>query len=229
MDERIQVRGAKLVYGGHTLGPATHLIADSSEDISGKGVLAKRQTPHRIDYIFATKTDIPLVVGIESKQLQDLISSWISGRLQRQLRTLIEVVDIPCLMLRGLRSWLDFDAFEALKDDLLKWQLLGNGTSSGYILFGPKGNPYTQLVRAREVFSGTSNLRTAVSRYEKKVVNGSVREQALQKLLRGCGPKMSASLSELGTVIDVLQADDEILIKYGANKTVLQARRELLA
>jgi len=61
--------------------------------------VTRASTPYRIDMVCVTKQG--RVVGVESKKVRDLVSSHTSRRLARQLGVLRQVVDVPCLLLRG--------------------------------------------------------------------------------------------------------------------------------
>lgn len=224
---RFTLKDNQLLFGNHILGPDSALYADANEGLSGDGVLGSKQTPHRIDYLFIS---LGRVVGVESKTLNDLISSWIGGRLQRQLRTLFETVDVPVLMLRGvggLRPHKMLEGFPGLMDDLLKFQMLGTSTTSGYVHFASRHDTMGALNNLKKIFDGEKNLRTAVSRYEKKSASGTKREQALQIAIKGCGPAMAVKLSRVGSLRDVLNATEGQLKKAGANRTVRASVRSL--
>lgn len=214
------------LYFGKLLGPTSALYADANEGLSGNGVVGDVQTPHRIDYIFVSEDR---VVGVESKTLNDLISSWLCGRLQRQLRILFETVDIPVLMLRGiggLKPYKMLEGFPALMDDLLKFQIMSTAVSHGLIHFASRHDAMGALDGLKEILDGKKNLRTVIAdRYEKKQVRGTVREKNLQ-LIGGCGLVRSKKLAEFGSLRDVLNATEGELKKV-MNKTMLASVRRL--
>lgn len=90
---KLIVREDKLYADDMLLGAATALYADASEGVAAKGIIGDRQNPGRIDYIFVAGTS---VIGVESKTVDDLCSSWMAGRLQRQFRTMFEMCDQAC-------------------------------------------------------------------------------------------------------------------------------------
>ncbi len=224
---RFTIKDDELYYGKAVLGPSSALYADANEGLSGSGVVGDVQTPHRIDYIFVSEGR---VVGIESKTVNDLISSWLCGRLQRQLRTLFETVDIPVLMLRGiggLKPYKMLEGFPDLMDDLLKFQLMSTATSGGLIHFASRHDAFGALDGLKRMLDGRKNLRTIVAdRYEKKLVKGTVREKNLQ-LIKGCGEVMAKKLARFGSLRDVLNATGPQLKKAGANKTVIASVKGL--
>ena len=89
---RFTVQDNNLIWDNEILGSTTALYADANEKLVGKDVIGNKQTPHRIDYLMVAGEN---VVGVESKTVNDLIASWVKGRLQRQLKVLYETVDIP--------------------------------------------------------------------------------------------------------------------------------------
>lgn len=215
---RYSVHGGQLWADSTPLGPADRIYADG-----------KKQTPGRLDFVFAAKDK---VVGVESKTVQDLISSWIARRLQRQLREMRSMVDVPCLMLRGLDSYYDMDDYPDIAVDLVKWQLLdGEPFGPGLVLFGPKGDPMKYLTTVQAVMSGQRNLNTIVAGSDSTRIKGkNKRELSLQRAIPNVGPKTAARLAaEVGNLADVLLADDEVLTKAGANAKVLAGIREALA
>lgn len=241
---KFKVKGDQLKRGRKVIGPASALYYDSRETIAHKAAIQLHMEP-RIDYIFTAGNK---VVGVESKKTADLISSWRARRLQRQLREMADVVDVPCLLIRADNSFFrDIKHFPELRNDLLKFQLLG-----GYILFGPTDDEripdHLQIVRG--CLTGKRNLRTIVSGTDLRKVRGTKQEIALQKLFRGCGPVMARKLlDEFGTVGAILcpvenrvsstttragsstsiqTAHLKRLRQSGASKSVVQQVKELL-
>ena len=227
---RFEVRNDSLLWDNKALGSATALYADANEQLAGPGVIGDIHTPNRIDYLFVVKTK---VVGVESKTLNDLISSYTKGRLQRQLKVLYETVDIPVLMLRGvggLRPYKLLEGFPGLMEDLLKFQLLGTETSSGIIHFAPAGDVYYALETLKENLEGKgSKLYSVVTRFEAppKVKGGTKRQRVLRKTIRGCGPQMAIKLAQYGNLKKILSSTPEQLKKAGANKTVIESVKAL--
>ena len=100
MTERVEIIDNQFVCAGKVYGPATAVLAYPGEDEhlgSVDGVI-RCKTPHNIDLVLAIGDR---VAGLEVKIAADLAGSWRSRRLQRQLRTLRDVVDIPGLVVPG--------------------------------------------------------------------------------------------------------------------------------
>ena len=224
---RFTVVGDKLTYGKQTLGPATALFADANEKLVGKGVVGDKQNPERIDYLFVTdKPNEGKITGVESKTVDDLVSSWMAGRLQRQFRVLLETCDYQVLMIRGEPNWHDIDAEPEIRNDVLKWQMMG-----GLVVLGPKLSPLSCLVDVKMCLSGVRNVRTAIARYEKKVFDGTPQEKMLQGMFHGAGlgPKTAAKLmTKFGTVMKVLSGTDKEWRTCGATKKLLAAKALIL-
>ena len=140
------------------------------------------------------------VVGIESKTSADFSTSVSSRRLQRQLRGLLEAVDVPVLGLRmepGSR-W-GFEAEERLwfgytkaREELVKWQMLG-----GLIAFLPHSAAarLRSFERYRLLLTTTRNTRTIVAGTDKPhPVEGTPFAQAMQRLFKGVGPTLARRL-----------------------------------
>jgi ERCC4-type nuclease len=226
---RFEINDEQLWWDNQPLGPASALFADAGEKLVGPGAISDVQTPHRIDYLMTVGGK---VVGVESKTINDLISSWVRGRLQRQLRVLYETVDIPVLMLRGVGTARSFKLIEKhpnLMEDLLKFQLLATETSQGLIYLAPAASAYYSLVNLKENLLGNRKLSTVVTRYEakQKPKGGSPREKILQSTIRGCGPTMAKKLAKIGSLKDILSATPTQLRNAGANKTVLASIKGL--
>lgn len=87
--------------GEQALGPDTALIAAPAElpSLGEKEGVLHMATPHNIDLIFAVGEK---VAGVESKRMADLVQSHAKNRLGRQISTLIDEVDIPIMMRKGI-------------------------------------------------------------------------------------------------------------------------------
>lgn len=221
---RFSVSDSQLLWGKEPLGPANALFADANEKLVGPGVIGNVQTPFRIDYLMVAKNH---VVGVESKTVNDLISSWIKGRLQRQLAVLFETVDIPVLMLRGVGGHTPYRMMEqhpALLEDLLKFQLVTTKVSPGIIYPASTGSAYYALDTLKENLVGTRKRGTVTSRYEAppKVKGVGKRQQILRNAIKGCGPVMAQKLAEFGSLHDILNAKPKELRKAGATAPVLK-------
>ena len=178
-------------------------------------------TPKRIDFLFTVGD---LVVGVESKTMDDCISSWMSGRLQRQFRNMFQLCDRQVLWLRRLgTSWGRFENFHKFGLDLAKFQMLG-----GIVLPVEEADPVKLLASTKAVLAGERNPLTAVSWHEKPRTQGNTKEAALQRLLTGVGPKTSKRLlAKFGSVVGVLSATAEELQGARATKRVVRAGEEL--
>ena len=103
--ERYTVHDGRLWFGARNLCADDQVLADTQEllhCIPTDGVVHMR-TPARVDIVFTSgprKRPPTIVVGGESKQYADLVSSFHTRRLARQLKTLRAVVDVPVLFLR---------------------------------------------------------------------------------------------------------------------------------
>ena len=100
---KILISGDSLSHDGKTLGPATAFYTSPGEarHLGEVSSAVQGRSPHNIDILFAVPDK---VVGCEVKTVQDLIGSWRSRRLQRQLRTLRAVTDLPVLIIRKTDS-----------------------------------------------------------------------------------------------------------------------------
>ena len=176
--------------------------------------------PSRIDCVF---TAGDLVIGGESKRAQDLVDSTRSRRLARQMRVLIDNVDIPALLLRSYLP--DFNSLDNLDVmfNLLCLQQLG-------VRILPL--PYeshaalTYLLRYREALVNDSRTPLSAIRGsdERKVEGGS-----LLRKIKGIGPTMEAKLrEEFGSTLAVLKASEEELRKAGMSVKVVERMKEMV-
>ena len=159
------------------------------------------------------------VVGVESKTTDDLISSWFSGRLHRQMRFLLDTTDIPVLMVRPKTHWFDVGGIPDLQSDIVKLQLMG-------VVIIWATEPVAALKHLRYALDNERNLRTAIARTDHKQPRGTEREQALQRAIPGVGPAYAKKLAKVGSLLTVLQMPDEELAKL-VNKTVVANIRRL--
>ena len=222
-----RVSAGRLLYGEQDLGPSTSLYADKSNAETYKGEnIVQRQMPERVDFIFCVGDK---VVGIESKTPQDLISSHIARRLQRQLHTLVMVTDIPSVMLRGMDSFYNMDDYPEVQYDLFKLQLVGGvlpGRGPGYLLIAPSGSPIKFLGEVKETLNGQRNLLTTVAGRDILKPRGGKRERSLQRSIPGVGPKTARELAKFGNLAKVLTAGKDELKAVGMNKRVLDGIEE---
>ena len=186
--ERITTDGKHIIFNGEKIATAKMIIADSTESVkSGRHFYINGYSPHRIDYILAAGNR---VVGIESKTIDDLIGSWLSKRLARQLDTLKNTTDLPVLMLRvKQRSFKSLDDWPGVRYDLTQFQLDG-----GLIVFARSFSPFADLDRLRTKLAGGQLTERPTPDKVNTVVEGSVREQNLQ-LIEGVGIKTARKLA----------------------------------
>lgn len=205
--DRVTTDGKRLYFRGDIVAEEGEIVADSTEK-SKRGFRVEGYSPHRIDYLLLSGDG--KVIGVESKTLDDLISSWISKRLQRQLATLQAAVELPVLMLRikshsymgGLDDW------PGVRADLLRWQ--GSG---GLIAFAHSRSPKRDLEVLRTIAGqGLTN------REQQTIVVGSSRESVLQTI-PGVGAKTAEKLAD-HSLPDLLNMSDKQLREIGAGKRV---------
>ncbi len=245
----------ELWCGGELLGPASFLYSDSKE-LPGTnetdGVI-HRQMPHRIDIVMAGNSK---VAGVESKTPTDLLNSFLSRRLKRQLRTMLDVVDLPVLLVRGqwpafLHTkgkrgvdiiWSSYDPPSRDKDsdtrlfrslfplfaELTRWQMLG-----GVVLYGPSvDEPQATLAflkSQRSILGGTRNVLVAVAGTDK----GKEKKEGpgwFLKSVRGIGGATVEKLTVSGqrTTGEVLNGSDEELKMWGATSKQIKAIKEAM-
>lgn len=154
--------------------------------------------PGRLDFVFAAG---PAVVGGESKRPNDFVASRDSRRLSRQLRLLVEVVDIPVLALRG--GVLSFNE-ASLRDALV--DLVGVQCGGVYILPLPDDDRAAlKLIREyQEVLRPeSSRARRAFAGTDERKRDG---QGGLLRTVKGIGPAMERRLrAEIGDTLEVLQ------------------------
>lgn len=198
---RYHVESGKLYFADRCLGPATSLYISSvekqevKEAMSGDGVRFC-YLPYG-DWIMANDK---WVIGVESKKPIDMIRSWKSKRLAKQLRGLVNAVDVPCLAV-------DFDLFnmdwtyyfdskedekiglDKLRIDMVKLQMLGVK-----IFPRPEDREVVGfLAELRRLLLPTSGLLSVLSGSPK------IRGTPSMKLLMaidGVGPTMAKKLLE---------------------------------
>lgn len=216
----LEVKDGQLQQGDSGLGPSTALFIDVGEPTPNNGAYIKTKLPNRLDYAFCL--DNGKVVGLESKTVSDLISSWRSRRLQRQLRDMLSEVDIPVLLVRASDEidYIMLDAWPEIQVDLVKWQLIG-----GYLFMAPYETEhlFSFLSEAKAAMNGQRNLRTIISGVDRTKPKGNKQEAALQAIIKGCGPVMSKKLiGTFHTVGGVLRAKDKELREAGATSAVVR-------
>ena len=191
-----------ILYDGEILADDKTILVDGRQDVADyikkskrKGFRVAKLTEG--DYVMATPTG--LSVGIEEKKAHDLSNSLRSRRLQRQLRRLEAVVDIPVLALRvsGQRNSFSPDWWQlnnlSLPVELLKWSL------RGIVVFLPasEGDALSTLNRIRNVLQPGHHLFSIVAGTdEKRVQESSPFRKLVRRLIDGVGPSSAEKLEE---------------------------------
>lgn len=214
------VRGDELWFDETRLGPTSALYADHGElkKLGPKdGVRrVKGGTPGKIDFVFAVGTR---VAGVESKRPHDYDTSTSGKRLARQLRTMRDLVDIQCLMLRGWPEW--------YHDELVKMQMLGV-----VILPGPDVDAHVPdyLFRYRKILDDDNRTRYSVlAGTDKKPVALPYTKGRFLGNVQGIGETTREKLhSAFGSTRAVFDATDEELRKY-VSATILRRLREVMS
>ena len=220
---KFRVEADCLWYGERLLGPSSGLYADTKELASlGESDGVKHlHMPRRVDIVFVAGTR---VVGAESKKPSDLISSTMSRRLARQMRTLIEVVDVPTLVLRGGLPGQMFDevSLHEVLVNLVRLQCLG-------VVLLPcatsdKGVLEDLALYRTFLADGSRSALAAIAGTDKDKKKGGV---GLLERIKGVGPARSAKLrTRFGSTIGVLVATDEELKGEGVPEKLRERIRE---
>lgn len=222
------------------LGPSSEIYMDGRQDTAPYGKVTDGFTVKSLpigDYVFTTQDD-RLVVVVEEKKLHDFTSSYRSRRLQRQLRQGWFGADIAVLALRvdmeehvwhGLHEEITSEMLdeEGIALDLVKWQEIG-----GRIITLPM-HPGAVLPRLRALRavlkSGRHQLSILAGTDQPRRRQASTPVgQALQATFKGLGPTVADRLAARGGLGRVLELSDDDWRNEGANKTVLEKRRELM-
>lgn len=228
------IKGGSLYHNGEEFGPTSNLYVDANElKDTPHGThdwLVRRPMPSRIDMVFVAGDK---VVGIESKKANDLKSSITSGRLSRQMRTLISEVDVPCLLMRGVpKKWrgikkqnvFNEDVFEVW-DELVKLQALGV-----FILPGPLDDVLVPLwlAKYRPALSGNRSALAALKRTDSNPAKPKYPGWFLTNI-KGIGEKIATRLhSHFGSTRNVLLAEPEEWDKLGIPKKIIKNKEEAL-
>ena len=217
-----RVSGDSLCYGDAVLGPRTALFVDSGELKGAVDGIVRLNTPHRIDMVFCAGER---VVGVECKLPQDLLSSHASKRLARQMRVLLDVVDVACLGLRGLPGG-GFTAWaQPLWNDLVRLQALG------VVLLPLSSNDLyvpAQFAEYSEFLSGGRAPLAAVAGTDKarRVSRGP---GWFLKMLKGVGPVAAAKLhGKFGSTRAALNATADEWRELKVSQKVIDRREEAM-
>lgn len=220
---KYEVVDGQFVFEGKRRGPADTILVDTAQQSLTKYMAKYPSTcegTHIVtlpvaDYLFRTADG--QIVGVEEKRLPDLFNSWTSRRLQRQLRHLVQAVDIPILALRGVGEVTDNlsrwnDSFESTWLDVLKW-----GLAWGTVGFIPHSD-VAVLPTLREwkvVVAPGRTLLSAVTgddRDRRKTVSAATDfQKAIRRIFEGVGPKLGERLDRhfKGNLIEAITAPVE--------------------
>ena len=178
-----------------------------------------------------------LTVGIEEKKPSDLSNSLRNRRIQRQLRTLEGMVDVPLLGLRFINKPSAGDYFTAqwwqlnnlnFSVEMLKWSLRG-----GMVFLPP--NSYevlTTLKKIRNILQPGQHLLSIVSGSDqkKRVVVANPFRKLVRRLIEGVGPAAAEKLDDYygGDAKKLLSDDAEGWKEAGLHVGQRGALEELL-
>ena len=229
-----EVKKDELWLGERKLGTSDTLYVDSRQDIVGYLKQGRREkiSIARLpegDYVMVTPSG--LTVGIEEKKPSDLAGSLRTRRLQRQLRRLEKVVDVPLLGLRFMArggftpKWWQFGSL-SMPVELLKWSLRG-----GIVLL-PHGedNLIKTLRRVRNILQPGRHLFSIVAGSDQKVTGKTGFNRAVQRMIEGVGPSTASKLEEHydGDIKSLLFDNEEGWAEAGLNVRQKANLEELL-
>ena len=199
-------------YGGASLGPATALLVEFGE-LKRLGLadgVTHSTLPMHIDMIFAAGSRL---VVVESKRVGDFLSSWSSGRLSRQIATLLNTGHVPLLLLRwegntvpdlepptrpGRPTWWS---------DLARYQQLGVT-----VVVGPTDDSIVLrfLAALRPVLAGGRNPLAALKRTDQHPKPQSFTSGWFLENIKGVGPVLAGRLyKKFGSTSAALSASIE--------------------
>jgi len=243
------IQGSDLYYKDYVLGNKDLLHVDYNELVGVTEKVEHHTMPERVDMVFTAGS---VVCGVESKTPDDLLNSFLTRRLKRQLRTLLTTVDRPVLLIRGeWPTWLNtkdkkgntvtwcydkqpsqewrcgggeyYVSLNPIWEELARWQMLG-----GVVLNGPESDSDVPeyLEGMKKILSGSRNVLVAISGTDKNKEKEN-RPGWLLRRIQGIGNKSSVMLHEqAGTTLHVLRASGKQLKEWGANKRQVKAIQE---
>ena len=229
-----EVKNDELYSGRKKLGSSKSIYEDGRQDVAGYIKQSRRQkiSVARLpegDYVMVTPSG--LTVGIEEKKPSDLAGSLRTRRLQRQLRRLEKVVDVPLLGLRFMArggftpKWWQFGSL-SMPVELLKWSLRG-----GIVLL-PHGedNLIKTLRRVRNILQPGRHLFSIVAGSDQKVTGNTGFNRAVQRMIEGVGPSTASKLEEHydGDIKSLLFDNEEGWAEAGLNVRQKANLEELL-
>jgi hypothetical protein len=232
--DRYHTHHNKLWFGSRLLGPSSGLYLDAGDfpGLRGRDGTRHLRMPGRVDIVFVAGSK---VVGLESKKASDLVTSQGSRRLSRQMRTLVGLVDVPGLLLRGLPLYdADLGFGSALLgtpqrpgvwDDLVRLQCLGV-----VLLPGPADDVDIPqwLATYRPTLADSRNVLSVFARTDSR------REQSRQpgwflKNLVGVGDVLATKLhTRFGSTAAALRASDEAWKQQGTGPKIIERRKEAM-
>jgi len=229
-----EVKNDELWLEGKKLGTTDTIYVDGRQDIAGhiKQSRRKKISVARLpegDYVMVTPSG--LTVGIEEKKSDDLEASLRNRRLQRQLRGLEEVVNIPLLGLRFdyedtfCPPWWQLGRTN-LSVEILKWSLRG-----GIVLLPSDPDRLLMtLWRIRNILQPGQHLFSIVAGTDKKPKGRSPFHRAVQRMVEGVGPATARKLNVhyAGSLKKFLLDTDEGWKKAGMNTAQRRALGGLL-
>ena len=229
-----EAKNGELWLGEKKLGTADTIFVDGRQDIAGyikqrgRKKISVAQLPEG-EYVMVTPSG--LTVGIEEKKPSDLAGSLRTRRLQRQLRRLEKVVDVPLLGLRFMArggftpKWWQFGSL-SMPVELLKWSLRG-----GIVLL-PHGedNLIKTLRRVRNILQPGRHLFSIVAGSDQKVTGKTGFNRAVQRMIEGVGPSTASKLEEHydGDIKSLLFDNEEGWAEAGLNVRQKANLEELL-
>jgi ERCC4-type nuclease len=229
-----KVEGDCLYHNNKLIGPKDLLYVDYNE-LTGipKGSydgLKHITMPLRVDMVFVAGDK---VVGIESKKANDLTSSVHQHRLARQIRTLIEEVDVPCLLVRGIpKKWRGLKTMNVFNEDMFEiWLELVRLQALGvYILPGPKEDLLVPkwLGYYRPALSGGRAALAAIKQSDVKPAKSKHKGWFLTNI-KGIGERIATKLhTRFGSSRGALLADSDEWRELGIPKAIIDRKEDAL-
>jgi hypothetical protein len=228
------VKNKNLYHDGALLGPTHNLYTDYNEL---KGIplgvydgLVRITMPYRIDMVFAIGDK---VVGIESKKADDLKNSITKGRLSRQMRTLINEVDVPCLLMRGVpKKWRGIKKMNVFNEDMFEvWEELVQLQALGvYVLPGPVEDILVPkwLSRYGPALSGGRAALAAIKQTDTRPAKPRHKGWFLENI-KGVGVKYATKLhNHFGSTRGALLAEWGEWQKLGVSQRAEQSKEDAL-
>jgi ERCC4-type nuclease len=218
-----RVEGGLLLYNDVKFGPSDLIYVNNREIKRDRTGLERVSTPEEIDYLFVAGK---YVIGVESKKPNDLLNSWKSRRLARQLNTLRSTCDVAVLMLRG--GWPSVDPLNRRTPTSLYIALLHYLQCGIYIVAGPeKDKDLSRFLRLYR--SHLKKQRAPLTALEgtDQIVKTSANVSIL-RAVRGVGERLERRLlEEYGSPLAALNGTSEEWKKLGANRSVIGEKEKL--